>query len=128
MKQPPNGIFCERLKLLRAQRKISQAQLAKKLNISQSAVGGWEICKAEPGHEMLTKVADVFGVSTDYLLGRTDIPLTVVSEKTPYLEVSPFERNLMNAYRHATEGEQVAACRVLGVEHPAEARLRAKRA
>ena len=77
---------------------------------------------------MLTKVADVFGLSTDYLLGRTDNPLTTVSENTPYLEVTPFERDFLDRYRHASEGEQVSACRVLGAEHPAETRLRAKKA
>lgn len=128
LKESTNGVFAERLKLLRAQRNVSQAQLAKKLNISQSAVAGWEILKAEPGHATLTKVADIFGVSLDYLLGRTDNPLTTVSVNTPYEQVTPFERRLLDVYRRATEGEQVAVCRVLGLEHPAEARLRAKRA
>ena len=128
MKKPTNGVFAERLKQLRAERRISQAQLAKKINVTQSAVAGWEICKAEPGHETLCTVADALGVTLDYLLGRTDNPLsTVQTPAGPYLEVTPFEKNYIERYRRATEGEQVAACRVLGIEHPAETRIRAKR-
>lgn len=127
MKKPTNGVFAERLKLLRAQRNLSQSQLAKKLNISQSAVGGWEILKAEPGHETLCLVADVFGVSLDYLLGRTENPLSVVPVETPYEQVTPFEKEILARYRHMSEAEQVMVCRMLGLVHPAEERLRAKK-
>ena len=134
MKGKINGVFANRLKQLREMRGISQAQFAKKINMSQSGVAKrnkrnfWETCKSEPTCEKLAEIADVFGVSLDYLLGRTDNPLTTVSENTPYLEVTPFEREFLDRYRHASEGEQVSACRVLGAEHPAETRLRAKKA
>ena len=128
MKQTAKGAFCERLKTLRAHRKLSQAQLAKKLNVSQSTVAGWEIRKTEPGHELLCKVADTFGVSLDYLLGRTENPLTEAQNaQKPYLEVTPFERDLMVRYRHLSEMEQAMVCRLVGLEHPAEARLKAKK-
>lgn len=128
MKQTAKGAFCERLKTLRAQRKLSQAQLARKLNVSQSTVAGWEIRKTEPGHELLCKVADTFGVSLDYLLGRTENPLTEAQNaQKPYLEVTPFERDLMVRYRHLSEMEQAMVCRLVGLEHPAEARLKAKK-
>lgn len=123
-----DGTFAERLKRLRAQRKLSQAQLAKKINMSQSAVAGWELRKSEPAYHMLVTIADFFGVSADYLMGRTDNPMTTLTSNTPYMEVTPFERELIDRYRHASEGEQVSACRVLGAEHPAETRLRAKKA
>lgn len=127
MREKISGVFCERLKLLRSQRKMSQAQLAKKLNISQGSVAGWEILKSEPGHNRLCQIADVFGVSVDYLVGHTDIPLTTISSNTPYEEVTPFEREILTKYRHMNETEQAMACRVLGLTHPAEERLRAKK-
>ena len=123
-----DGVFAERLKRLRAERKLSQAQLSKKINLSQSAVAGWEKCRSEPNCKTLRTVADALDVTLDYLLGRTDNPLsTVQTPAGPYLEVTPFEKGVVERYRRATEGEQVAACRVLGIEHPAEARIRAKR-
>ena len=127
MKGNINGIFAKRLKLLRASKKISQAQFAKKINMAQSSIANWELGKSEPTCEKLSETADVFGVSVDYLVGHTDIPLTTVAKNTPYEEVSPFERQILDRYRHATEGEQVASCRVLGLTHPAETRLRAKK-
>lgn len=123
-----DGVFSERLKQLRAQRKLSQAQFAKKLNLSQSAVAGWEKCRAEPNYRTLRSIADAMGVSLDYLLGRTENPMTSAqSAQKPYLEVTPFERDLMISYRRLSETEQAMVCRLVGLEHPAESRLKAKK-
>ena len=128
MKGKINGVFSERLKLLRASRKMSQAQFAKKLNMAQSSIANWEVCKSEPTCEKLAETADVFGVSLDYLLGRTENPLSVVSANTPYEEVTPFEKEILTRYRKMSEAEQVMVCRMLGLVHPAESRIKAKRA
>ncbi len=66
--------FVERLKLLREKKKISQRKLANLLNVSAGTVGAWETGRNEPSHEMLIQIADLFNVSVDYLLGRTDNP------------------------------------------------------
>ena len=52
----------------------NQVELSKKLNISKQTVSNWENDNIQPSIEMLTKLADVFLVSTDYLLGREHIP------------------------------------------------------
>lgn len=65
-------IFAERLYELRKERKISQAKLAKAINISYGIVCYWETDRSEPTAPNLVKLADYFGVSTDYLLGRED--------------------------------------------------------
>lgn len=52
----------------------SQVQLAKKLNISKQTVSNWENDNIQPSIEMLMRMAKVFGVSTDYLLGLDQIP------------------------------------------------------
>jgi transcriptional regulator with XRE-family HTH domain len=49
---------------------MSQFQLAKTLNIATSTLGMYETNKRKPNMEMLEKLADFFGVSIDYLLGR----------------------------------------------------------
>jgi len=66
--------LAKRLKKLREAKKISQRKLASIIKMSYSAVGMYETGKREPDYETLNKIADFFGVTTDYLLGRTDDP------------------------------------------------------
>lgn len=63
-------IIGERIAQLRKSRSMSQFQLAKTLNIATSTLGMYETNKRKPNMEMLEKLADFFGVSIDYLLGR----------------------------------------------------------
>ena len=65
-----------RLKELRKSRKISQLKLATDLNMNQNTVSRYENMEREADYTTLIKIADYFGVSIDYLLGRTDIPET----------------------------------------------------
>lgn len=60
------------LKTLRIKSNMSQAELAERLGISRSAVSSYENGTRSPNHEILIKLATIFNVSTDYLLGRTD--------------------------------------------------------
>jgi transcriptional regulator with XRE-family HTH domain len=61
-----------RLKELRKERKISQLKLALDLNMNQNTISRYENMEREADYETLVKFADYFGVSVDYLLGRTD--------------------------------------------------------
>lgn len=65
-------MFAERLKQLRNDAHITQTALAKVLYVSQQNVAKWEVGTSTPDPNMLTKIADYFNVTTDYLLGRTD--------------------------------------------------------
>lgn len=62
----------ERIAQLRKSRSMSQFQLAKTLNIATSTLGMYETNRRKPNMEMLEKLADFFGVSVDYLLGRPE--------------------------------------------------------
>ena len=53
---------------------MSQAYLAMELNMSQNNVSRYETGAREAGYHELIAIADYFGVSIDYLLGRTDNP------------------------------------------------------
>lgn len=67
--------FSERLKLLRAERGLSQQEFAKQLgNISKSSINMYERGEREPGFETLEAIADFFNVDMDYLLGKSDVP------------------------------------------------------
>ena len=61
-----------RLKELRKERKISQLKLAIDLNMNQNTISRYENMEREADYETLVKFADYFGVSVDYLLGRTE--------------------------------------------------------
>ena len=65
-----------RLKELRKKRHISQIKLAIDLNVNQNTISRYENGEREAGYSMLIAIADYFDVSVDYLLGRTDNPLT----------------------------------------------------
>lgn len=60
------------LKDLRREKAISQAKLAEILGLTQDSVSLWEKGKSIPATQYIIKLADFFGVSTDYLLGRSD--------------------------------------------------------
>ncbi|MCC9880384.1 helix-turn-helix transcriptional regulator, partial [Streptococcus agalactiae] len=62
--------FVERLKSLRKQAQLTQAQVAEKLNISQQGYGDWERGVKKPTQENLIKIANLFNVSLDDLLGN----------------------------------------------------------
>ena len=60
----------QRIAYLRKSKNLSQAELAKIINIGTSTLGMYETGKREPNNEMLSRIADFFNVTTDYLLGR----------------------------------------------------------
>lgn len=66
------------IKKLREEKGISQAQLAKEINISRPSVSSWEQEKGEPSIDCLIKIAKVLGVTVDMLVGNTFESKTVV--------------------------------------------------
>lgn len=64
----------ERIKYLRIKNNLTSKELSEILNISVSSVSLYESGKRTPSLSLIIKVADYFNVSTDYLLGKTNIP------------------------------------------------------
>lgn len=62
-----------RIKLLREEFNLKQEDLAKKIDVSPSAIGMYERDLREPNDDITLKLANFFGVTTDYLLGKSDI-------------------------------------------------------
>lgn len=64
--------FAEQLMSLRIENNLSRAQLSEKLNVSVRLISYWENGQRECDFDMLVKIAELFSVTLDYLLGRTD--------------------------------------------------------
>ena len=62
-------MICDTIKQLRENAGFSQAVLAKKLNVTRSAVNAWEMGLSVPTTQYVVDMAKLFRVSTDYLLG-----------------------------------------------------------
>lgn len=76
-------MFGERLRELREGKKIPQRLLAEKLGVTQQAVAKWENDKAEPDIATINRVADIFEVDADYLLGRSNNPTPIKTDDLP---------------------------------------------
>ena len=68
------GVFGKRLREVRLERGITQEQLAEMADISRVMIGRYETTDQLPALDTLVRLADALGVSTDYLLGRTQAP------------------------------------------------------
>lgn len=62
----------ERIKKLRQSMNLPQEQLARLLGVDRSTISSYESNMRQPSLDTLLRIADVFGVTTDYLLGRTN--------------------------------------------------------
>ena len=65
-------MFSNRLKELRTEHSYTQEQLAKLVNVSPKTVGAWERGTRQAPIESVMKLSELFDVSTDYLLGKSE--------------------------------------------------------
>jgi transcriptional regulator with XRE-family HTH domain len=78
----------KRLYELRKSKNITQQRLAIDLGIDQTSISSYECGKYLPTVEVLIKLAEYFGVSTDYILGLSDLktpPKAVLDDQAAYL-------------------------------------------
>lgn len=65
--------FCTRLKELRKEKKLTQTQVGKILGYGYTAIANYESGRNEPNLRDIIKLANIFQVSVDYLIGNSDI-------------------------------------------------------
>lgn len=65
-------IFAERLKELRTEKGLSIMKLSKMIGVSDASICHWENCQNIPNILELKKIAQFFGVTSDYMLGLDD--------------------------------------------------------
>lgn len=113
--------FAQRLKTLRKERGITQQQLADGVGISKGGLSYYENSGRTPDISILKRFADYFGVTTDYLLGRTNAQTqkaklqavcnyTGLSDKAIYLlsdlkETSPDQLRVINFLLEQASGD-----------------------
>lgn len=76
--------FSNRLKELRTQAGLTQLQLAQRLGITKSVISFYELSERAPSPDVLIRLAKIFHVSTDYLLGL---------DKKETLDISGIDKN-----------------------------------
>lgn len=108
-------MIIKRLIQLRENKQLKQIEVAKLLNIGTVTYNRYEKGEREPDHKMLNKIANFFNVSTDYLLGLTDIPYTVddyiAKQKKAGMQpvdnqYSADERKIIDMYRQLSEKDK----------------------
>jgi transcriptional regulator with XRE-family HTH domain len=75
-----SSTFGQRLRLLREEKKMVQKEVAVLLDVSQSTIGKYETDQRTPSPDAIIKLAIFFDVSTDYLLGHSEIQNPLKSE------------------------------------------------
>ena len=66
--------YADRIVELRDSHALTQKQLATNTGLSEIGIRSYEGRRRKPAHDAIISLADFFNVSTDYLLGRTDVP------------------------------------------------------
>lgn len=98
--------FAERLSILMLERGMNKLSLGKAIGISDRVVGSWVKGENGPKLENASTVADFFGVSIDYLAGRSDIR-EVETKKEPVLELSENGREMLKLYEQLSDRDQL---------------------
>lgn len=107
----------ERLKLLRQENNLLQKDVASALGIGRTTYVKYESGVSEPSIEMILKIADIFHVSTDFLLGHDTV--TVSSTFPSSTSLTAEEQRLLAAYRSSDDRAREDAMNTL-LSHPRE--------
>lgn len=92
------------LRILRTSRGVSQQQLADVIGTSQQSINKYENHSVEPDIRALTKLADFFDTTIDYLVGRAPPAGGQLPAQPP--ELTGAELQLLRDYRRLTKAEQ----------------------
>lgn len=86
------------LKDLRKSKGLNQAELAKLIDVSVQAYQKYEYGTAEPTFDSVCTLADFYGVSTDYLLGREQPDQPPIDQLEKQFNMSVLEKRIINNY------------------------------
>lgn len=92
------------LKILRKEHGISQQRLADAIGVSQQSINQYENHSVEPDISVLTRLADHFNTSIDFIVGRTEIRRPI--EHTEAFHLNKDESEVITQYRVLKEAEK----------------------
>ena len=106
------------LKHIRELANYTQSYVADCLGITQQAYANYERGVRQPDNTMLKKLADLFGVSVDYILGRTEDPNYIdpddeLNEYLEYLRTRPELKMLFSLTKDATKADVEKAVKII---------------
>lgn len=103
-------LFGEKLLSLRKAKKVSQAEVAEYIGLTVAAYQNYENGRREAGYEIISKLADFYGVTTDYLLGRPDAkpPADPVEEFTDRVQMQEQEQIILKKWLALDEKQRQA--------------------
>lgn len=100
----------EILSRLRKNQKIAAKDVAKKLNIAPQTLSGYENGSHEPPIEILSKLADLYGVSLDYLIKGEDNGIIItIEEYQTLMKIKKVLNNLENRYESLNKSINIQA-------------------
>lgn len=102
-----------KIKELRSEKGVTQKELAKIIGTTQATISDWEVEKVEPSIYWLSKLATVFDVSVDYLIGREDDFGVIHSENKETEQNSELERKILAVVREYPKGYEEEALRAV---------------
>ena len=110
-------MLVNKIRELRESLQKQQKDLAIDLVVSQPTISDWESGRKQPSSKSVAKLADYFGVSIDYLLGRIDDSATGEKEKTATKGgLSEEEARLISRLREAPKVVRDTIYRAAGVD------------
>lgn len=106
----PMTLLGARLRALRQQRGLTQSEMAKKLSVDRTTYTKYENGRVSPDHQALVCIAELHGVTVDFLLGRDDVPasLSVADSREHNVELTLSEMRLLQMFRQLSEEEKKA--------------------
>ena len=120
MPQRERSVLAERLHMLRIASGMKQEDIANYLGISRSSYTYYELSRSKPDYDSLIRLASLFRVSVDYLIGKTNFPdasrqahiedSTVQKKETKEMtlgDLTDGERHLLYLYRLLPEDDQL---------------------
>jgi len=103
----------KRLKRLRNEKKLTQSELGKIINVSKVSISGYESGDRTPDTDNLRRLADYFEVTSDYLLGREDKRIESMNAELEKLLKDPQTNLMFNGWREMSEEERKEAIRMI---------------
>lgn len=88
-----------KIRELREENRLTQQDMATKFGISRQVYANWENEINQPEIRMIIELADFFGVTVDYLIGRTDELGNIAAMPPAAPALAEDERRLLECYR-----------------------------